>query len=186
MKGAPLLLFSMHCDCLRSNKLGAAVFIALAMGCTSDPRVNGRSGEEWIQLLSAPEVERRVDAANSLGKILETRPDYTKGVKALGFAIGDTSDMVRLAAADALTAQGVDGLAALPGFHAALHDTAHPSVRAATAHFIGALGPHRGLPLVSSLLEATCDSVPEVRLAAINALRSLNAGDRTKGACASP
>lgn len=167
-------------------KVVAAVFLALAMGCTSDPRINGRSGEEWIELLSAPEEERRVDAANALGKILDTRPNYTKGVKALSFAIGDTSDAVRLAAADALTAQGVDGLAALPGFHAALHDTAHSSVRAAAAHLIGALGPRRGLPLVPSLLEATCDSVREVRVAAINALRSLNAGDRARSDCPSP
>ena len=166
-------------------KVIVALFLLLAIGCTSDPRINGRTGEEWIQLLSAPETERRVDAANALGKILEARPDYTKGVKALSFAIADTSDMVRLAAADALTSKGVDGLAALPGFHAALHDTAHSSVRAATAHLIGRLGPERGLPLVPSLLEAACDSVPEVRAAAINALRSLQASDRPAPGCQS-
>ena len=166
-------------------KVIAALALLIATSCTRDPAYGGKSGEEWIRLLSSGQREKQVQAANAMRIILQMRPGYTKGVKALSFAIGDTSDVVRLAAANALAVEGVDGLAALPGFHAALHDSAHWAVRAATAELIGKLGPHRGLPLVPSLLETACDSVPAVRTAAMDALKSLNADNRSKVDCQS-
>ena len=167
-------------------KVIVAVALLIATGCTRDPAYGDKSGEEWIRLLSSGQPEQQVKAANALRIILEMRPGYSKGVKALSFAIGDTSDAVRLAAANALAVEGVDGLAALPGFHAALHDSTHWAVRAATADLIGRLGPHRGLPLIPSLLEITCDSVVEVRHAAVKALRLLNADNRNIEGCTSP
>jgi HEAT repeat protein len=114
-------------------------------------------------------------AATALGNVLKTRPNYPEVVKALSLAVGDTSDAVRLAAATALSAEGVDRLAALSEIHAALHDSAHADVRAFTARIIGSWGPKRSTPLIPALLEATKDSVAIVRAAAVEALGMIQA-----------
>jgi HEAT repeat protein len=106
----------------------------------------------------------------ALGKVLEIRPDFPMVVDALANALSDTSDAVRIAAASALVADGVDPLAAVDGLHEVLHDSAHADVRASVAMIIGTLGPKRGIRLLPFLKEALDDPNAEVRAAAVEAI----------------
>ena len=155
----------------------AAVGLSLCLlgGCETDPGYGERSSKEWVQQLQRGTEQQRIEAAGALAKILEIRPNFPAVVAALSFAVGDTSDAVRLTAANALATPGVDPSIALPGLRATLQDSAHPSVRASTAYIIGGLGAGRGIELVPPLVEAVNDSVAVVRGAAIEALGLLKA-----------
>lgn len=144
--------------------------VLLLSGCNTDPGYGGKSSSDWIQQLSSPDPEARRVAAAALGKVLKIRPDAGKIVDALGIAIRDTSDEVRSAAATALTTEGVNPAAALEGFHAALHDSAHAGMRAATARMIGTLGRQRGRLLIPAISELMDDPDPVVREAGIESL----------------
>ena len=157
---------------------GSVCFVALLFAaCEQDPGYGGRKSSDWIEKLQGGSSDERVRAAIALGKVLEIRPNFPEVVKALTSAVGDTSDAVRMAAANALSAEGVDRLAALSEIHAALHDSAHADVRASTAYIIGGWGAKRSAPLIPALLEATKDSVANVRAAAVEALGMLKAND---------
>ena len=145
----------------------------LLFGCGADPGYQGRSSDDWIEGLRAPDSRRRVEAADALGKILLINPGSHDVVDALSVAVTDTSDEVRLAAATALTAEGVDPLGALGGFHALLHDSAHASVREEMAFLVGTLGPERGRMLISPLSESLSDPDAGVRAAAVESLGML-------------
>lgn len=151
--------------------------VLLIAACEQDPGHEGHQSSYWIERLRSGSADDRVRAAAALGKVLEIRPNFPEVVKALTTAVGDTSDAVRMAAANALSAEGVDRLAALSEIHAALHDSAHADVRASTAYIIGSWGAKRSTPLIPALLEATKDSVANVRAAAVEALGMLKAND---------
>ena len=145
----------------------ALTFVA---ACESDPGHAGRSSEQWIASLESGSETDKSKAAQALGKILQIRPDYPEVVTALVAALRDTSDVVRIAAASALTAKGVDTKTAIDGLHAVLHDTAHADVRTSAILIISALGPERADALISYLCELLDDPSPKVRAAAVEAL----------------
>ena len=149
-----------------------AVCIA-AISCGSDPGYAGRSSREWIDDLETGDTRSKVEASSALGNVLEIRPDFPLVVVALANALRDTSDAVRIAAASALAADGVDPLAAVDGLHEALHDSAHADVRASVALIIGTLGPTRVIALLPFLKEALGDPNAEVRVAAVEAIGAL-------------
>lgn len=147
--------------------------LLLLNGCDSDPGYGGRNSSDWIEQLHSPDPKLRRTAAEALEKVLQVNPDSRKVVDALTLAIRDTSDEVRLAAADALTTEGVNPARALAGFHAAMHDSAHPAMRAATTALIGTLGHKRGRILIPHVLEVLNDADASVRTAAIESLGML-------------
>ena len=156
------------------------IFLALAVGCRSDASSVGGKRDEWIAALNSGTTAERVRAAEELGGVLRLQPNSPKVVSALGLAVQDTSDAVRLAAASALSADGVDKFAAVSGLHAMIHDTAHPGVRASVAQLIAVLGEERARPLLPAIREALGDSDPRVRAAAlesISMLGSIESGD---------
>lgn len=81
---------------------------------------------------------------------------------------------MRLSAAQALTAEGVDPLAAVAGLHEALHDSAHADVRASMALIIGTMGAKRARSLIPSLVEALEDPDAQVRAMAVASLGMLS------------
>jgi HEAT repeat protein len=151
-------------------RIAASVLFAAFMGCSADPGYQGRSSKEWIDELRSADTKSRVAAADALGQILLLKPSSTDVVDALGQSLRDTSDDVRLTAAAALTADGVDPRTAFDGFHALLHDTTHADVRQTMAVLVGRLGPVRGQRLVSHLGEALSDPDAGVRTAAVESL----------------
>ena len=156
----------------RARPIYVALFIGL-LGCGSDPGYAGRSSREWIVDLESGDTRAKVDASRALGKVLKVRPDFPMVVDALANALRDTSDAVRVAAASALAAEGVDPLAAVDGLHDVLHDSAHADVRASVALIIGTLGPRRGIRLLPFLKEALDDPDAEVRAAVVEAIGAL-------------
>lgn len=146
------------------------LFLIVAMACDSDPGHGGRSSAQWVSQLRTGEDTNKVEAARALGKILTIRPDYPIVVAALVGALRDTSDAVRIAAAHALTADGVDTRAAVDGLHEVMHDSAHADVRAAAVMIVSALGPARAGALLPYLCELLTDSSPKVRAAAVEAI----------------
>lgn len=158
---------------IRSALIASA--LAAAPACDSDPGHAGRTSRQWISSLKSGSETDKSEAAQALGKILEIRPDYPEVVTALVAALRDTSDVVRIAAASALTAEGVDTKAAIDGLHEVLHDTAHADVRTSAVLIISALGPERAGALLSYLCELLDDPSPKVRAAAVEAIGQLGA-----------
>jgi ribonuclease D len=138
----------------RARSLTCILAMMFVESCAGDVRYHGRASSEWIRQLDSENRTLRVAAIEALGKILEINPKSQKVVDALTAAVTDTSDDVRLAAATALTAEGVDSRGAVAGFHRALHDSAHADVRASMALIIGALGSKRARVLVPFLSES--------------------------------
>lgn len=155
--------------------LGAGILFSF-VACRPDVGYAGRSSGEWISELSSSDPKSRIHAADVLGKILEIEPQSHDVVDALSRALRDTSDEVRLAAATALTREGVDILGALGGFHAILHDSAHAQVRAMMALIVGSLGSRRGKLLIPALREALHDADAEVRATAVESLGMVGQG----------
>lgn len=154
--------------------------MALVVGCNSEPGYGDRNSNELIAALKNGTTGEKVGAAEALGRILRVKPSYPKVVKALASAVRDTSDVVRLAAASALSAEGVDKFAALSGLHEMFHDTAHPDVRASVTQLIARLGAERARPLLPSIRQALDDLNPKVRVAALESIAimgSANSGD---------
>lgn len=146
--------------------------------CGADPGYSGRSSRDWIGQLRSPDpIVRRV-AAEALGKVLQINPRERNAIEALSIAIRDTIDDVRMAAASSLTTDGVDAIAALSGFHNALHDSAHADVRSSMARLIGILGRERGRPLIPALSESVEDPDAGVRTATIESLGMLGPDPR--------
>lgn len=164
---------------VRARRAASTIAIILIAACAADVGYQGRSSDEWIEQLNSPDPSMRVAAASALGKILEINPNAGSVVEALTAAVGDSSDDVRLAAATALTTDSVDSRAAIAGFHAALHDSAHADVRASMAMIIGTLGARRGRVLVPFLSEALSDPSATVRATATESLGMLGAAARS-------
>ncbi len=101
------------------------------------------------------------------------RPNYPEVVDALARSLRDTSDIVRLAAASALSAEGVDPRAAVSGLHEVLHDSAHADVRESMVLIMGAMGSERAVALLPSLREALADPDARVRSTAVEAIGTL-------------
>ena len=149
------------------------VLSIMASACDSDPGHAGRSSDEWIAQLDSGTVTRKAEAARALGRILQIRPDYPKVVTALVEALRDTTDAVRIAAASALTAEGVDTRAAIEGLHEVLHDSVHADVRTTAVLIVSSLGPKRAGALISYLCELLSDRNPRVRAAVLDALGAI-------------
>lgn len=137
------------------------------------PATLARVATPGPRILRTGNPHAQVRAAGALGKVLEIRPDYPKVVTALAVAVGDTSDEVRIAAASALSAEGVDPLAAVAGLHAILHDSAHANVRASIVLIIGRMGSKRARALLPSLREASNDPDARVRAPAVEAIGTI-------------
>ena len=151
--------------------IGAAIAsLSIASACGSDPGYGGRSSADWIIQLDSGNTPSRADAAHALGKVLGSRPDYPMVVTALVGALSDTSDVVRIAAASALTAEGVDIRAAIDGLHKVMHDSVHADVRASVVLIVSSLGPKRASALLPYLCEMLDDPSPRVRAAAVRAI----------------
>lgn len=150
-----------------------AMLTIVASACDSDPGYAGRSSAQWIAELKSGDESGKAGAARALGKVLESRPDYPKVVTALVAALRDTSDVVRIAAASALTAEGVDTQAAIDGLHEVLHDSIHADVRTSAVLIISSLGPERAIALISYLCELLNDPSPRVRAAAVDAIGAI-------------
>lgn len=103
----------------------------------SDPGFNGKRSEYWIAQLNDPSAIERAAAASALGAVLELNPKYSLALDALIRALGDTADRVRVAAAAALSREGVRAPGAVPGLITVLGDSAHPEVRAHGARVLG-------------------------------------------------
>jgi HEAT repeat protein len=150
-----------------------AIILIATLACSSDPGHNGRSSKEWINDLHTGDTRAKVQAAGALREVLEIRPEYPAVVQALVIALRDTSDEVRIAAASALTAEGVDSRAAIDGLHAVMHDSAHADVRASVLLIIGTLSPDRAIALLPYLCEVLEDREPRVRAAAVSAIGAM-------------
>lgn len=146
--------------------------------CAADPGFDGRSTVEWINQLKSPAPQARQEAADALGHVLQIDPNKRDAIDALALAIRDSSDDVRMAAAEALTTEGVDPVGALAGFHNALHDSVHSQVRSSFARLIGVLGPKRGRVLIPALSENIDDADADVRAATIESLGMLGPDGR--------
>ena len=158
----------------------------LAVGCDADPGHKGRSSADWISQLVELDVERRVDAADALAKVLALQPNAPKVIAALVRTLADTSDVVRVAAAVALrnAASGGDkartqlAREAVPGVAALLADSAHVEVRRHAAQVLGEFGASAASVTVPPLATALRDPAPDVRLAAASALAGLGPAAR--------
>lgn len=146
------------------------VWVLLTVACNSDPGHGGRSSQEWIRSLGDSSAAGRVAAADALGRILRIQPESPHVVRALLRALGDKDDQVRMAAATALTADGVQVEGAITGLHEALHDSAHAEMRYYAALVLGRLGSAAGRGTVEALTESLEDPDPRVRSAAMEAL----------------
>ena len=158
------------------------ILIVLAVGCRSDATSGGGRRDEWMAALRSGTTAEKARAAEALGSVLRLQPNSPKVVSALALAVQDTSDAVRLAAASALSADGVDKFAAVSGLHAMIHDTAHPGVRASVAQLIAVLGEERARPLLPAIREALNDSNPRVRAAALESMSTLGSIESGDGA----
>lgn len=158
---------------LRRYTVALAMTLLCLGACSSDPGYDGRTSKDWIASLDSQDPHARRIAVEALGKIVRINPKSRQIVNALSLAIRDTSDEVRMAAANALTSEGVDPIGALSGFHAALHDSAHAQTRSSTARMIGNLGPKRGRMLIPALSEGIDDPDADVRTATIESLGML-------------
>lgn len=143
-------------SCRRVLLLGTLVL----MGCNSEIGYGGRSSRDWIRSLSDSSARNRTLAADALGKILEIQPQSPRVVQALIGALADSVDEVGMAAATALVAKGVRAEGAIPGVHAALHDSARAQVRSHAAMILGSLGTNAGEGAVPALIEALDDPDP--------------------------
>ena len=163
---------------LRLLAISCALVIAGIVACQRDATYQGRSTREWIGILDNPARSERVAAVDALGQILRRRQGSpsTEAIDALLRALKDSSDDVRLAAAAALSTEGVPPEALVPGVHEALHDTAHADVREFAARVLGTFGAARGQPAVDALTEALTDPSPRVRAAAAEGLGRIGAG----------
>lgn len=161
---------------------------ALAACGEGDPGYNGRRSADWIRQLDSPDPSARQDAAMALGNVVLLNPSYSPAVQALTRALGDTSDGVRVAAANALGREGVRAPDAVPGLIVVLHDSAHAEVRARGAQVLGVVlgkfGSRRRQKTatadsvafgkgVEALLAATTDSDVRIRIAAAQGLGGL-------------
>lgn len=147
--------------------LGGALSL---VACQGDPGFGGRSSREWIASLEDPNVANRVQAIDALRRILRVKPNSPHVVDALIRALADSVDAVRMSAGVALTAEGVRAEGAVPALHAALHDSAHATVRWQAALILGRLAPSAGQASVPFLTESLSDGEPQVRAAAAEAL----------------
>ena len=154
----------------QSAVLLAGVLEIVLVSCQGEPGYRGRTSREWMTALGDSSPLVRVQAADALGHVLEIAPRSPHVVRALIATLADSIDRVRMAAATALVAQGVRAEGAVPGLHAALHDSAHAYVRAQAASILGNLGPSAGDGSIPVLIEAVGDDSPEVRAAALHAL----------------
>jgi HEAT repeat protein len=153
------------------------ILVLMCTGCDADPGHGGRSSRDWIRVLQTGDRAEKVRAAEALAKVLQIRPNYREVVEALALAVRDSVDEVRLAAASALSADGVDPLAAVAGLHEVLHDSAHADVRASIVLIIGSMGAERARPLLPTLSEALSDPDPRVRATALEAIGTIGSAD---------
>lgn len=142
---------------------------AATFGCHSEPSYDTLAAHEWIDSMRSVSLRERVHAANALGRILEISPSSPHVIEALITALSD-EDPVRMAAAAALSAEGLQAAGALQGVHRALHDSAHAEVRAAAASVLGSIGDDANAATIAILTEALGDVDPRVRAAAAGAL----------------
>lgn len=142
---------------------------AATFGCHSEPSYDTRTAHEWIDSMGSASLRQRVHAANALGRILEISPNSPHVISALITALND-DDPVRMAAAAALSAEGLQAPEAVQGLHRALHDSAHADVRAAAASVLGSVGDVASAGTVAILTEALRDRDARVRAAAAEAL----------------
>ena len=150
--------------------LALVAFAASAtFGCHSEPSYDTLTAHEWIDSMGSASLRERVHAANALGRILEISPDSPHVIQALITALND-EDPVRMAAAAALSAEGLQAPGALQGLHRALHDSAHADVRVAAASVLGSVGDDASAGTVAILTEALRDEDARVRAAAAEAL----------------
>lgn len=115
----------------------------------------------------------KLQAAEALREVLKIRPDYPEVVRALVTALRDSSDAVRIAAASALTAEGVETVTAIDGLHEVMHDSAHADVRASVLLIISRLSPQRAIALLPYLCEVLEDPSARVRTAAVGAIGAM-------------
>ena len=173
----------------RHRAARAAVWVCVVLGaCNADPGYRGRSSDAWIAQLAEGDADRRVDAAMALGKVLVVQPNAPKVLSALIGLLGDTSDALRVTAAEGLRnavrgerrVQERVARDAVPGIVALLADSQHVAVRRDAARTLGTLGAAAAAGTVGPLSRALQDPAPEVRRAAALALAGL--GDHAQGA----
>lgn len=151
------------------------VSTSATIACHSEPSYDTRTAHEWIDSMGSVSLRERVHAANALGRILEISPNSPHVIQALITALND-EDPVRMAAAAALSAEGLQAPGALQGLHRALHDSAHADVRAAAASVLGSVGGDVSAGTVALLTEALHDGDARVRASAAEALGRIGPG----------
>jgi HEAT repeat protein len=104
------------------------------------------------------------------------RPALAVALPAVAAASGDPDVKVRRAALDALEALGSAAAPAVPALTHALRDTDR-SVRWSAVRILGALGQPSARPALGELTRLLADPDPDMRLAAVNALPRIAAGD---------
>ena len=155
------------------SRLFAIPALIAALACTSDPGHDGRSSAAWMDDLRTGDTRIKLQAAEALREVLKIRPDYPEVVRALVTALRDSSDAVRIAAASALTAEGVETVTAIDGLHEVMHDSAHADVRASVLLIISRLSPQRAIALLPYLCEVLEDPSARVRTAAVGAIGAM-------------
>jgi HEAT repeat protein len=149
----------------RTGSLLGAIAVLAVIACNEDRSYQGRSADQWASALTSREPQERARAADALYQI---RPTSPVAVRALVVAMRDSSAMVQVAVAAALSVIGSRGV---PALIAALQDD-HADVRAMTASVLGGLG-EAAAPAVAGLARAVGDPSPEVSASALNGLQRL-------------
>ena len=165
--------------------LGATTALA-TVACGGDPGYQGRPSQSWIaQLDAGPTRDARADAAMALGHVLDVQPNTPAVVTALVRALADTNDIVRVAAAFALTGAAASGgqtraalPGAVPGLATLLADTAHADVRVQAARVLGGLGTATGAGGVRLVAGALRDPDADVRRASLDAVAQIGPSAR--------
>jgi HEAT repeat protein len=173
-----------HAPPIRAVRTGIALLVigVCATACTGagEPGYEGRSSASWAAALHDPDSLVRRDAAQALGEILTIAPSSHATVSALIAALADSSDVVQLAAGDALTRNGALPDAAVPGVLGGLADSAHAHTREHSAALLGyastTMAPQITTRLLAVLAGAHRDPDRAVRASAASALSRVGVG----------
>ena len=145
-----LALFTATCRCAADDK---------------DPVYKGKSLSAWIEQLTDRSATARQDAAEALGKMgAPAKP----AIGPLIAALGDSDEVVRDAAATALSAFGKDAVGPLT--NSLKHKEA--AVRRGAADALGGIGP-TARAAIPALRDALPDKDEDVRKAVADALKRI-------------
>jgi HEAT repeat protein len=165
------------------NRQAWLIAVAVVMGCAASVVAQDARVAELIEQLKSPDAGIRGRAAISLDQLgAAAKP----AIPALATALADKNLNVRYWCAKVLRGFGPEAKEAVPALVAALRtfpggspaldgpERYYPDVRSVAAEALGAIGP-AAKDAVPALKEAAADKSPDVREAAAQAIRRIEA-----------